>query len=314
MNLPINSLNPSTHDFLLRPDSPLSDKPLSSGIGQQGPGQGVSFKGAGSGEVDFSSPSEKRAQQATTPTSDTSSGQNGDAGGLSAEIMSLLQKLIEMLNQMMGNDGTKGDKSSSGEDGLGAVSRKQAAMPQAPQAPQASSGPEASGAPASSGGAPVGQADASEGAGSTASVDSPPQGMPADLWKDCVNAGNKHGVDPFVLAAQAKQESQFGTNLKGASGGDGVMQVEAGTRADHAQDFRQKAGHDYDHASQADQVEMAAVIMSGLKGGEHEKLTGYNGGPNWKPGDVDSYQRPIKADEYATGVQQLAAQLKASVA
>ncbi|AYN97061.1 hypothetical protein EAW52_25630 [Pseudomonas sp. LTJR-52] len=46
-----------------------------------------------------------------------------------------------------------------------------------------------------------------------------------------MKAGEKYGVDPFVLAAQAKQESSWGQNM---ANGDGVMQVEAATRGDNA--------------------------------------------------------------------------------
>ena len=62
-------------------------------------------------------------------------------------------------------------------------------------------------------------------------ADSSPRGMPQDLWQDCVKAGEKYGVDPFVLAAQAKQESSWGQNM---ANGDGVMQVQAATRGDNA--------------------------------------------------------------------------------
>ena len=319
MNLPINSLNPNPTSFLLQPDPSLSEKPFSQGAGQQGTGQGLSFGAVGNKEVDFSSPSEKRALQAN-PTSDTQGGQEAAGGGLQAEIMSLLQKLIDMLNQMMGNtDGnkSKGDKSSSGNGAIGPLSNKQAVAPQAP------SSAEPSGAPASGGnggGEPVGQAGSTGSTGnaggvdSTASASNAPQGMPRDLWQDCVAAGNKHGVDPYILAAQAKQESDFGTNLSGPSGKDGVMQVQEGTRAGNAQAFSQQAGHEYNHASQADQVEMAAVIMGGLKGGDRDKLAAYNGGPNWQQGGVDDYNRPIQASQYADSVMKIAAELKGSVA
>lgn len=319
MNLSLNGLgpSPSTQDFPIQPEPALSGKSLSSDTSRQGAGQALSYAGVGNGQVDFTPMSEKRQVQSTDP-SDPQSGQSAAGGGLSAEIMSLLQRLMEMLNQMMGNseDG-KGNKSSGGGGsggGSGAASPVSGQQAAAPQAAQGSSSPEGSGASAQTGNGSVGQTDGAGGVASTASADKAPQGMPQDLWKDCVAAGNKHGVDPFLLAAQAKQESQFGADKSGPTGADGVMQVETATRADHADDFRQKAGHDYDHSSQSDQVEMAAVIMSGLKGNEQEKLTGYNGGPNWKPGDTDSAGRVIEAEQYAQKVQQIAAELKASVA
>ena len=92
------------------------------------------------------------------------------------------------------------------------------------------------------------------------------------------------------------------------------MQVQEGTRAGNAQAFSQQAGHEYNHASQADQVEMAAVIMGGLKGGDRDKLAAYNGGPNWQQGGVDDYNRPIQASQYADSVMKIAAELKGSVA
>jgi hypothetical protein len=317
MNLPINGLgpSPSPRDYPIQPEPALSGKPLSSSGGGQGTGQDLAYGGVSKGQVDFTPMSEKRQVQSTDPA-DPQSGQNAAGGGLSSEIMSLLQKLIEMLNQMMGNSegaNGKGDKSSggSGSGGPGPISNKQAVTPQAPQGP---SSPEASGAPAQAGNGPVGKTDSTGGVASTANADKAPQGMPQELWKDCVAAGNKHGVDPLILAAQAKKESDFGANLNGASGGDGVMQVEPNTRAAHADEFRQKAGHDYDHSSQSDQVEMAAMIMSGKGGDTTNQLTKYNGGDNWTPGASDSYGRVIEADKYAASVQQIAAELKASVA
>lgn len=315
MNLPINSLNSGymPKDLSLQLDPSFSSKPLASSTPGQGGGQALSFDNVGGSQVDFSPMSEKRRVQSTDP-SDPQSGQNAAGGGLSAEIMSLLQKLMELLNQMMGNSEDakgKGDQSSGGGGGARPISNKQAVTPQAPQGP---SSPEGAGAPAPAGAGPVGQTDSAGGVTSNADVGKAPQGMPQDLWKDCVTAGNKHGVDPFVLAAQAKKESDFGANRNGASGGDGVMQVEPNTRAAHADEFRQKAGHDYDHASQADQVEMAAMIMSGKGGDTTNQLTKYNGGDNWAPGATDSYGRVIEAEKYAASVQQMAAELKASVA
>lgn len=314
MNLPINSLPGYTpKDLSLQLDPSFSSKPLASDTPGQGAGQALSFGNVGGGQVDFSPMSEKRQVQSTNP-SDPQSGQNAAGGGLSAEIMSLLQRLMELLNQMMGNSEDakgKGDKSSGGGGGASPISNKQAVTPQAPQGP---SSPEVGGASAPAGAGPVGQTDSAGGATSTADAGKAPQGMPQELWKDCVAAGNKHGVDPFLLAAQAKQETQFGKDKSGPTGDHGVMQVEPGTRADHAADFREKAGHEYNHASQSDQVEMAAVIMSGLKGNDQEKLVAYNGGPNWKQGDVDSVNRTTQPYQYAEKVQQIAAELKASVA
>ncbi|WP_437883151.1 hypothetical protein [Pseudomonas sp. LRF_L74] len=141
-----------------------------------------------------------------------------------------------------------------------------------------------------------------------------PQGMPQSLWEDCVKAGEKHGVDPYILAAQSKQETSFGADLSGSSGGDGVMQVEPGTRQAYADKFRQETGRDYDHGSQSDQVELAAVIMGSKGGDATNQLMKYNGGDNWAPGATDSYGREIDAQGYAEKVQQIADQLRGKAA
>lgn len=138
-----------------------------------------------------------------------------------------------------------------------------------------------------------------------------PMGMPQGLWQNCVKAGEKYGVDPFVLAAQAKQESNWGQNM---ANGDGVMQVEAATRSENTGMFRQQAGHEYDHSSQADQIEMAAMIMSNLGGDTRSQLEKYNSGPNWQPGSVDSFQRTTDPQGYAQKVIATAEELRSSVA
>ncbi len=142
-----------------------------------------------------------------------------------------------------------------------------------------------------------------------------PAGMPEDLWALCVTAGQKTGVDPYILAAQMERESGFGTTLAGSpSGGDGLMQVEPGTRADYASRFQEKIGHAYNHGSKEDQVEMAAVILADKGGTDLNLLEKYNGGDGWKPGATDSYGREIKADEYAASVIARAAAMKGSAA
>lgn len=136
--------------------------------------------------------------------------------------------------------------------------------------------------------------------------------MPAEQWQGCVEAGQKMGIDPYVLAAQAKQESQFGTALAGGpSAGDGVMQVEPSTRQAYAAKFEEKMGHPYDHSNVKDQIAMAAVILADKGGSEANMLQKYNGGDNWVPGTVDSYNRPILADQYAAKVSASAAQMRA---
>ncbi len=134
-------------------------------------------------------------------------------------------------------------------------------------------------------------------------VGNAPAAMPQDLWELCVAAGQKTGVDPYILAAQMEKESRFGQALNGSpSAGDGLMQVESSTRAAYAGKFLAKMGHAYNHASKADQVAMAAVIISDKGGTVTNMLQKYNGGDNWKPGTCDSYGREIKAAEYASTV------------
>lgn len=139
--------------------------------------------------------------------------------------------------------------------------------------------------------------------GDNIKVGKAPAGMPQDLWELCVKAGEKTGVDPYILAAQMEKESRYGAALAGSpSAGDGLMQVEPSTRAAYAAKFEAVMGHAYNHASKADQVAMAAVILADKGGSPTNMLLKYNGGDNWRPGVCDSYGRPIKADEYASTV------------
>jgi len=141
-----------------------------------------------------------------------------------------------------------------------------------------------------------------------------PAGMPAELWKDCQEVGKKTGVDPYILAAQMERESQFGKGLNGnsPSNGDGLMQVEPGTRQAYAGKFQEKMGHAYDHGNPKDQIAMAGVILADKGGDASNMLQKYNGGDNWSPGTTDSYGRVIKADVYASEVLAKAQQMKAA--
>ncbi|WLG43213.1 transglycosylase SLT domain-containing protein [Pseudomonas sp. FP1740] len=268
------------------------------------------FAGGNGGAVNFAPPSSRieganegsrfviHNRSVQSPANET------DAGGIQ-EVISLLQSLLQALLRLLGgnnsNDGGSGSGSPSGESG-GSSSPSGSHNSYTPQnlAAQPSNG-----APKTQGG---------DGAARMANVGNGPKGMPQELWKDCVNAGNKFGVDPFVLAAQSKQESNFGKDLSGASGGDGVMQVEPSTRAAYAGQFQERMGHAYNHGRQSDQVAMAALIMGSKGGDTTAQLQKYNGGDNWKPGATDSYGRVIKANEYAASVKNIAQQLRNSVA
>ncbi|AEG94077.1 transglycosylase SLT domain-containing protein [Ramlibacter tataouinensis] len=169
------------------------------------------------------------------------------------------------------------------------------AAPDTPQTPPVQPG----------GGAPqttTGDTQATATGNVSADVGKPPAGMPAGLWQHCVEAGQKRGEDPFVLAAQMERESKFGKDLRGDSGGDGLMQVEPGTRDTYAAKFQEKMGHAYDHADEKDQVALAAVILADKGGDLTSRLMKYNGGDNWAPGATDSYGRVIEADKYAAAV------------
>jgi hypothetical protein len=162
--------------------------------------------------------------------------------------------------------------------------------------------------PVSNAGSPSGVGDVSSTSGGKG-----PNGMPAELWKDCQEAGKKMGVDPYILAAQMEKESQFGKGLNGSpSAGDGLMQVEPGTRQAYAGKFQEKMGHAYDHNDPKDQVAMAGVILADKGGDATNMLQKYNGGDNWAPGATDSYGREIKAAEYASSVLAKAQQMKAA--
>lgn len=138
-----------------------------------------------------------------------------------------------------------------------------------------------------------------------------PAGMPGEQWEAAKEAAQATGMDPYVLAAQAKQETNFGANQTGVSGGDGVWQAEPSTRAAYASKFQEKFGHSYDHDNLKDQAKMGALIVTS-KGGDDMRtnLMKYNGGDNYQPGVKDSYGRPIMADQYADKVMSMASEMR----
>jgi hypothetical protein len=245
-------------------------------------------------------------------------------------MQNMMQSIMQtMMQMMMQNQGAGGEAGAGGGGGGGGGA---SAWP-AEQNPFSSSNPAGcgGGAPASAGapegvGAPSGvvaneQSATASASGpevvasssGTAGAGKAPVGMPAEQWEGCVEAGQKMGIDPYILAAQAKQESQFGADLTGTSpsAGDGVMQVEPNTRQAYAGKFEEKMGHSYDHSNVKDQIAMAAVILADKGGSEANMLQKYNGGDNWVPGTTDSYNRPILADQYAAKVSASAAQMRA---
>lgn len=258
------------------------------------------FAGDNGGAVNFAPPSsriegENYASQpcAVNNRSVQSPANEAGAGGIE-EVINLLQSLLQTLLRLMGGNNTAdsgGDSdTASGGSGVGSSGPSSNDSSFAPQNLEAQPGNGTQ------------TAEGNDGAASTASVGNAPKDMPEELWKDCVSAGNKFGVDPYVLAAQSKQESNFGKNLSGASGSDGVMQVEPSTRGAYTGQFQEKMGHAYNHSSQSDQVAMAALIMSSKGGDTTAQLQKYNGGDNWKPGATDSYGRVIEANKYADSV------------
>ncbi|BBP77432.1 lytic transglycosylase domain-containing protein [Pseudomonas gingeri NCPPB 3146 = LMG 5327] len=280
--------------------------------GQNNLAASLLFGSGNGGAVNFAPPSSRiegthdaSHASAAHNRSVQSPGNEGEAGGMD-EVIKLLQSLLQALMKMMG--GSNADDSDSDSDKAGGAAGAGNSRP---------SGSGASPAPqnlaAQPGNSPQ-KAQGADGAASTADVGNAPKGMPQSLWKDCVESGKKFGVDPYVLAAQSKQESNFGKDLSGPSGGDGVMQVEPSTRAAYASQFQEKTGHAYNHGSQSDQVAMAALIMGSKGGDTTSQLQKYNGGDNWKPGATDSYGRVIKADEYAASVEKIAQQLRNNVA
>ena len=117
-------------------------------------------------------------------------------------------------------------------------------------------------------------------------------GMPADF--------------AILLASVDLHESSFGAGLAGSpSAGDGLMQVQPATRGAYAGSFSATFGHTYNDSA-ADQIAMGALIykdMINLCGGQYRcGCMKYNGGPNYVPGSVDAYGRPIYAETYAANV------------
>lgn len=223
-------------------------------------------------------------------------------------MQNMMQNIMQMMMQNQGGGASSGEGHSlSGSQPVGCGGG----------APQSAGAPEGVGQPS---GVPAGEQPASAAASGpevaasgtdTVSAGKAPAGMPADQWQGCVEAGQKMGIDPYILAAQAKQESKFGSDLAGSpSAGDGVMQVEPNTRQAYAGKFEEKMGHAYDHNNVKDQIAMAAVILADKGGSEANMLQKYNGGDNWVPGTTDSYGRPILADQYAAKVSASAAEMR----
>lgn len=136
-----------------------------------------------------------------------------------------------------------------------------------------------------------------------------PAEAPSYIWNYAVNADNRFGKNgdfALLICAVIKQETSYGSDSSGPSGGDGLMQVEPNTRNAYANEFRSTFGHAYNHSDQQDQVYMGAMILNDMinlaSGNVWRGLVNYNGGPNWYPGATDSYGRPILADQYANTV------------
>jgi hypothetical protein len=258
-----------------------------------------------------------QAMQSQAPASSGVQGTQG-AGGAGAQgggLMQALQALMQMLMAMTQDDSPM--ESDPQAQQLASGLNPSGAQAPSPPAPGGAGGGAGGGTVAGVGGGAGAPQAASGPAGVTQSSATPgsgkaPAGMPADQWQGCMEASKKTGIDPYILAAQAKQESQFGQALSGSpSAGDGVMQVEPSTRQAYAGKFQQAMGHAYDHSSVKDQIAMAAVILKDKGGSATNMLEKYNGGDNWAPGATDSYGRPILADQYAAKVQASAEQMKA---
>ena len=136
-----------------------------------------------------------------------------------------------------------------------------------------------------------------------------PAEVPSDIWEYAINVDKKFGKNgdfALLLCAVIKKESNFGAGLGGSpSAGDGLMQVEPNTRNAYASMFSSTFGYAYNHSSYQDQVSMGGLILNDMIvrfNGIYQGLLHYNGGPNWYPGCVDSYGRPILADQYANQV------------
>ncbi|GGM32690.1 hypothetical protein ACFQDN_23110 [Pseudomonas asuensis] len=226
-----------------------------------------------------------------------------------ADMLEMLRPLIQQLLMML-----QGGQQHTSSDNTGGGEKSGAGKGNTPITFGNESQPNAQGASGGEGvpkanGSGEGQKVKSGNNISSADAGNSPQDMPQKLWENCVRAGEKHGIDPFVLAAQAKQESSWGQDM---GNGNGFMQVEEATRRENADPFRQQAGHEYDHSSQSDQVEMAAIILSNLDGDTQNKLEKYNGGPNWQPGSTDSFQRVTDPQGYAQKVMATAEALRSS--
>ena len=265
----------------------------------------------------------------------------GGAAEIQAKLTEVILQILNLLinelmkalqQQQQGAQGGGGGGGGGGPSAAGGPSGASGAgAPQGVGAPQGASSPSGAGGPQGASNAyqpnnayqaqqpsyapPVANAGSPSDVGdvSSASGGKGPAGMPAELWKDCQEAGKKTGVDPYILAAQMEKESQFGKGLNGSpSAGDGLMQVEPGTRQAYAGKFQEKMGHAYDHNDPKDQVAMAGVILADKGGDATNMLQKYNGGDNWAPGATDSYGREIKAAEYASSVLAKAQQMKAA--
>ncbi|MBN1413080.1 MAG: hypothetical protein JW969_19730 [Spirochaetales bacterium] len=151
------------------------------------------------------------------------------------------------------------------------------------------------------------------GGGSSSGGVTRPAECPADLWNYMTSAQSRLGMPAdfaLLIAAVCAHESAYGAWLTpgtSPSVGDGYMQVQPATRTAYAGMFSSTFGHAYDHNSISDQIAMGAMILKDMIvnycGGEYRcGCLKYNGGPNYVPGTVDAYGRPVYAEQYADAV------------
>lgn len=196
-----------------------------------------------------------------------------------AEMMGqLLQTLLPMLQQMMSGAQSEGNGPGSNTAPENALAQAPEALPTNPAVSTATALPEES-------------AVTTPGSGITTSAGSSGLHLPESLKRyeaDIMNAAEKTGVPPEVLAGQIWQESRGKADAVTVNGGNGlsdsgVMQVNSNTFADLQSKNPQLLGPGASPSNSSDSIMAGALYMkeqlNAFGGNMGAALRAYNSGP-----------------------------------